>query len=179
MIRLHHDGDDGYRNTQPETPFCLLVDECPIARPALCILFGLRWVIERELDVVERSQFLVFQNRNTMTVGSDGELDRFRSQVRQYSLEAGMHAVLAGAKIHRAHGQAFHDCLHLIQRETIRASRIAVAKGAGEITLVGQAEPERNTGIARHARSGRRRPGYVVHAPSFITESARCAIQCV
>ena len=35
------------------TPFRLLVDECPIAIPALCILFGLRRVIERELDVMK------------------------------------------------------------------------------------------------------------------------------
>ena len=86
-----------------------------------------------------------------MAIGGDGELDRFRSQVGQYCLEVGMHAVLAGAEIHRAYGQAFHDCLHLIQGETIRASWIAVAEGAGEITLVGKAEPERNTGIRCHA----------------------------
>ena len=115
VVRLHHDGDDGYRNTQPETPCCLLVDECPIAMPALCILFGLRGVIERELDVMEGTELIVFQNSNTMTIGSDGELDRFRSQVGKYRLEVGMHAVLTGAEIHRPYGQAFHDCLHLIQ----------------------------------------------------------------
>lgn len=64
-----------------------------------------------------------------------------------------MHAVLTGAEIHRSYGQAFHDCFHLIQGETIRASWIAVAEGAGEIALVGKAEPERNTGIRCHARS--------------------------
>ena len=53
-----------------------------------------------------------------------------------------------GAEIHRSYGQAFHDCLHLIQGETIRASWIAVAEGASEIAFVGQAEPERNTGIS-------------------------------
>src|SRR6266403_4290342 len=138
--------------------------------PALCILFGLRGVIERELDVMEGTELIVFQNSNTMTIGSDGELDRFRSQVGQYCLEVGMHAVLTSAEIHGAHGQTFHDCLHLIEGETIRASRIAVAEGAGEITLVGKAEPERNTGIRRHhARSERRGLGYdAVHAPSFM-----------
>src|SRR5713226_10022821 len=151
---------------QPETPFCLLADECPIAMPTLGILFGLRGVIERELDVMEGTELIVFQNSNAMTVGSDSELDRFRLQVGQYCLEVGMHAVLTGAEIHRPYGQAFHDCLHLIQGETIRASWIAVAEGAGEITLVGKAEPERNTGIRyrRYARSGRRRLGYDVHA---------------
>src|ERR1700730_3208555 len=139
--------------------------------PALCVLFGLRGVIERELDVMECRDLIVFQDSNTMTVGSDGELDRFRLQVGQYCLEVGMHAVLTGAEIHRPYGQAFHDCLHLIQGETIRASWIAVAEGAGEITLVGKAEPERNTGIwCHHARSGRRRLRCdVVHAPSFTT----------
>src|SRR6266704_1734320 len=134
---------------------------------------------------MEGSQFIVFQNSNTMAIGSDGELDRFRLQVGQYCLEVGMHAVLTGAEIHRSYGQAFHDCLHLIQRETIRASWIAVAEAAGEITLVGKAEPERNTSIRcrHHTRSGRRGLGYdVVHAPSFMTgltviRPARCARQ--
>src|SRR5258706_13624512 len=112
---------------QPETPFYLLVDECPITMPALRILFGLRGVIERELDVMEGTQLIVFQNSNTMTIRSDGELDRSRLQIGQYCLKVGMHAVLTGAEIHRAHGQAFHYCLHLIQGETIGASRIAVA----------------------------------------------------
>src|SRR6202158_5315066 len=103
---------------------------------------------------MEGSQFIVFQNSNTMTIGSDGELDRFRSQVGQYCLEVGMHAVLPGAEIHRPYGQAFHDCLHLIQGETIRASRIAVAEGAGKIAFVGEPEPERNTIIKCYARSG-------------------------
>src|SRR4029077_16643099 len=150
---------------QPETPFCLLVDECPIAMPALYILFGLGGVIERELDVMEGTELVVFQNSNTMTIGSDRELDRFRSQVGQYCPEVGMHAVLTGSEIHRPYGQAFHDCLHLIQREPIRASWIAVAEGAGEIALVGKAEPERYTGIRCRVRSRRRRLGYdVVHA---------------
>src|SRR6266446_1943309 len=139
---------------QPATPFCLVVDECPVARPALSILFGLGGVIERELDVMEGADFIVFQNSNTMTIGSDGELNRFRSQVGQYCLEVGMHAVLTSAEIHRAHGQTFHHCLHLIEGETIRASRIAVAEGASEITFVGKAEPERNTSNRCSARSG-------------------------
>src|SRR6266849_2507906 len=83
-----------------------------------------------------------------------------------------MHAVLTSAEIHRPYRQAFHDGLHLIQEETIRASRIAVAKSAGEITLVGKAEPERNTGIRclHHARPGGRRLGYdVIHTPCFST----------
>ena len=58
-----------------------------------------------------------------------------------------MHAVLTGAKIHRTHGQAFHDRLHLIEREPIGAGRIAIAEGAGEIALVSKAKPDRNTGI--------------------------------
>src|ERR1035441_3535257 len=159
------------RNIQLPTPFSLLVDEYPIALPALCILFRLRRVIERELDVMEGSQFVVFQNSNTMTVGSDGQLDWFRLQVGQHRLEVGMHAVLTGAEIHGAQGQAFHDCLHLIQGKTIRASRIAVTEGAGQITLVRESEPERNSGIrCHHARCGRRRPGCdVVHTTSPVT----------
>ncbi len=74
---------------QPETAFCLLVDECPIALPALCILFGLHGVIERELDVMEGTELIVFQNSDTMTIGSDGELDWLRSQVGQDCGEVG------------------------------------------------------------------------------------------
>src|SRR5437879_6230511 len=138
VVRLHHDGDDGYWNTQPSTSCCLLVDEFAIAVSALCILFGLRRVIERELDVMKGAQFIVFQNSNAVTIGGDGELDRFCSQVGKDRLEVGMHAVLAGAEIHRSYGQPFHDCLYLIERKTIRASWIAVAEGAGEIACVGK-----------------------------------------
>src|ERR1700730_7864615 len=144
------------------------MNQIPIPSSALCILFGLRGVIERELDVMEGTELIVFQNSNAMTVGSDSELERLRSKVGQYCLGVGMHAVRTRAEIHRPYGQAFHDCLHLIQGETVRASRIAVAEGAGKITLVGKAEPERNTGISCHARSRRRRLGHdAVHAPSF------------
>src|ERR1700719_3727066 len=96
VVRLHHDRDDGYRYSEPYATFCLPVDQFPIAASALCILFRLRGVIERELDVMEGTQFVVFQNSNTMTIGSDGEFDRFRSQVGQYCPEVGMHAVLTG-----------------------------------------------------------------------------------
>src|SRR6267142_4132623 len=126
--------------------------------PALCILFGLRGVIERELDVMEGTQLIVFQNSNTMTIGSDGELDPCRPQVGQYRLKVRMHAVLTRAEIHRSYGHAFHDCLHLSQRETSLASRIAVSEGAGQRTFVGKSQSECKTGIRRHdARCGRRR----------------------
>ena len=106
-----------------------------------------------------------------MTIRSDGEFDRFRSQIGQYCLEVGMHAVLSGAEIHRPNGQAFHYCLHLIQGETISASWIAVAESAGEITLIGQPEPERDILIrCDHARSRRRRLiRNIVHEASFMT----------
>src|SRR5262250_2193746 len=102
-----------------------------------------------------------------MAIGSDGELDRLCFEISEYSLELGMHTVLTGAEIHRAHGKAVHDGLHLIERETVRASRIAIAKRAGQIALVGEAEPERNTGVrCNHASSGRRRLRCeVVHLP--------------
>jgi hypothetical protein len=38
---------------QPETPFCLPMDQLPIAVSALCILLRLRWVIEGKLDIVK------------------------------------------------------------------------------------------------------------------------------
>src|SRR5262249_37267973 len=114
IIRLHHDRDDGYGNMQLLTPLCLLVDECPIAWSALCILLRLRCVIKRELDGMEGTEFLVLENSNTMTIGSDGELRLCRLQVAQYRLEVGVHAVLPGAEIHRSDGQALHGCFHLI-----------------------------------------------------------------
>src|SRR6267154_2965645 len=135
IVRLHHDRDDSHRYAQPNATRRLLMDQRPVPFSALPILFGLRGVIERELDVVKGSQFIVLQNRNTMTIGSDGELYRFRLQVAEYCLEVWMHAVLTGAKIHRPHGQAFHDHLHLFQGKTISASWIAIAKSAREITF--------------------------------------------
>ena len=76
------------------------MNECPIARTALRILLGFGWIIERELDVMKRAQFIVLENSNAVAVGSDGELDRLRVQVGEYRLEGGMHAVLTGTKIY-------------------------------------------------------------------------------
>jgi hypothetical protein len=56
--------------------------------------------------------------------------DGLRSQVTQYRFELWMHAVLAGAEIHRTDRQSFHDRFHLIQREAIGAGWIPVTKGA-------------------------------------------------
>src|SRR4051794_4179539 len=165
---------------QPATPLRLLLNEFPISSPALCILFCLRGVIERELDVMEGREFFVVQQSHTVTVGSDGEFHRFCLQVGQYRLELGMHAVLTRAKIHRSHGQTFHHCLHLIKRKTIRASRIAVAERARKITFVGEAEPERNTGTGYlHGRSGPRWQESDVDHPRPYDWPVRCAMQCV
>src|SRR5216684_2468996 len=125
VVRLHHDGDNSYGHAQSHTTLCLLVNESPVAGTALCILLGLSWVIDRELDVVEGAQFVVFQNSHAVAVGSDGELDGLCAQVG-------------------------HNCLYLIQRETVRTNRIAVAEGTGKIALVGQPEAERNTTIRWH-----------------------------
>ena len=133
-----------------------MLDEFPVANSALCILLGLCGVIEREFDVVKSAQFVIFQNGHAVPIRSDGEFDGPRAQVGEYCLEVRMHAVLTCAEIHRAYGQAFHNCLHLLQGETVRASWIAVAEGAGEIALVGEAEPERNSGLRRyHVACGR------------------------
>ena len=100
VVRFHHHSDDGHRNAQLYTTLSLLVNECPIARTALRILLGFGWIIERELDVMKRTQFIVLENSNAVAVGSDGELDRLRVQVGEYRLEVGVHAVLTGAKIY-------------------------------------------------------------------------------
>src|SRR5262249_17153693 len=131
-------------NVELHTSFCLLVDERPVARSALCILFCLRCVVERELDVMEGAKFRILKNSNTVTVGSNGELDWFCLQVGKDCLEVRMHAILTGAEINRAHGQAIHDSFDLIERKPVRTSRVAIAKGAGEITFVGKTEPKRN-----------------------------------
>src|SRR5260370_1111443 len=78
------------------------MNQFPVTWAALGILFRLGWVIERKLDVMEGTQVMVFQNGNTVTVGSDGELYRSSSQVSQYSLVVRMHSVLARSQIHRA-----------------------------------------------------------------------------
>ena len=91
---------------------------------------------------MERAQFIVFQDSNTMTIGSDGELDGYRSQIGQYRLELRMHTVLTCAQIHRANGQPLHHGFHLIERKTVGANWIAVAESARQIALVGQSESE-------------------------------------
>src|SRR6516164_6341208 len=76
VIRLHHDRYDGYGHAQSYTSLCLLMDELPITRSALPVLFRLGGIVERELDVVEGAQFIVFENGDAVAVRSDGELDR-------------------------------------------------------------------------------------------------------
>src|ERR1700730_11825983 len=109
------------------------MNQFPVTWAALGILFRLGWVIERKLDVMEGTQLIVFQNGNTVTVGSDGELHRSSSQVSQDSLVVRMHSVLARSQIHGANRKAFHDGLHLIQRKPVGASGIAIAEGALEV----------------------------------------------
>src|SRR6266850_1754715 len=112
------------------------MNQFPVTWAALGILFRLGWVIERKLDVMEGTQVMVFQNGNTMTVGSDGELHRSSSQVSQYSLVVRMHSVLARSQIHGANRKALHHRLDLFERETVGASGIAVAEGAGLTLLI-------------------------------------------
>src|SRR5262249_30710347 len=142
--RLHHDRNKGYGNKRFAASFCLLMDERPVSLSTLPILSFLRWIVERELDVMKGAQVFVFQHRNAMPVGSDRKLDRFRSQICQDCPELGMHSVFAGAEIHRGHGQSLHHCLHLVEREAIRSSWIAVTECTTEITFVGKAEPQSN-----------------------------------
>src|SRR5258708_1006565 len=122
------------------------MNQFPVTGAALGILFQLSRVIERKLNIVEGAQVMVFQNGNTVTVGSDGEFHRPSSQVSQYSLEVRMHSVLARSQVYRAERKALYDGFHLIQGEAIGASWIAVAEGTGEIALVGEPEPKRNGG---------------------------------
>jgi hypothetical protein len=135
-------------------------------------LFGQRGVIKRELDVVERAQFTVVENGNAVAVGSDGELDRFRLQVRQYCLELGMHTVLTGAEIHRAHREPFHDCFHVMQGKTVNAAGIPIAERTREITFVCKPDPERNPSVVMDARA-RSLDCAIVHLASFITGPVR------
>src|SRR5262249_2565383 len=120
------------------------MDKLPISRAALGILFRLGGIVQRKLDVVEGAEFMVFENSDTVTIGSDGELDGLRSQVSQYRLELRMHPVLARAQIYGADGKVFGECLDLVERETVRAVRIAVAEGALKVALIREPKPERD-----------------------------------
>src|SRR5438132_75515 len=95
--------------------------------PALCSLFGLRGVIEREIDVMEGTQLIVFQNSNTMTIGSDGELHPCRLQVDnelcafhdiEFSLD---YATQAEQDAQRGHGN-----WALIQQQAERCVRLDI-----------------------------------------------------
>ena len=77
-------------------------------------------------------------------------------QEAEHLAELGMHPVLAGAEIDRAHRQSRQHVPHLGKAQPVRARWVAVAERAGEIALVGQAEPEgeaplrRNRGLEGH-----------------------------
>src|SRR5262245_9080990 len=113
------------------------MNERPVARPALRILFRLRGVIERELDVVKGLQLAVFEKSYAVAVRCDSKLNGLGAQVREDWPQIRIDALLAVAEVHGTNGQAPHDGPHLIERETVRRSRISVAKGAREIALVG------------------------------------------
>src|SRR5215472_13068789 len=133
------------------------MNQLPVAQAPLGILFRLGWVIERELDVVKGPQFVVFENGNTVTVGSNGELHRPSSQVGQYVLVFRMHSVLARSQVNGANRKAFHHRLDLFERKTVRARGIAIAEGAFEVALVGEPKPERNAGTRFDRWSGRQK----------------------
>src|SRR5215467_4121463 len=157
------------------------MNQFPIAWATLGILSRLGWVIERKLDVVEGPQLMVFQNGNTVTIGSDGELHRSRSQVSQYSLVVGMHPVLARSQIHGANRKAFHHRLDLFERETVGASRIAIAEGALEVALIGEPEPQRNAGVRleEHRISRRKCRFDAAHSSPADPGVAELARQCM
>ena len=54
-----------------------------------------------------------------------------------------MQAILAGSQIDRPHGYAVHDGADLVERQPVDARGVAIAEGAREIALVGQAQAER------------------------------------
>src|SRR5690349_4032820 len=121
------------------------MDERPISQSALHILLHLGWVIERKLDVMESPEFLILQNGDAVTIGSNGEFDKLGPQVRQHSLEIGMHPVLARPQIHRPDGQPFHHSFDFLQCKAIRARRIAVTESTRKIAFIGQPQSKRNT----------------------------------
>src|SRR5258707_11507836 len=130
---------------------------------------------------MEGTQVMVFQDGNTVTVGSDGELHRSSSQVTQYSLVVRMHSVLARSQMHGANRKAFDHRLDLFKRETVGASGIAVAEGALEVALVGEPKPERNAGIRLEGlRNDRRRCRFdVAHSSPSDPGVAQLAKQCM
>src|SRR5260370_7864383 len=79
---------------------------------------------------MEGTQVMVFQNGNTVTVGSDGELHWSSSQVSQYSLVVRMHSVPARSQVHVANRRAFDHRPALFDRETDGGSGTASTQGA-------------------------------------------------
>src|SRR5579862_3184833 len=155
------------------------MNQFPVTWAALAILFRLGWVIERKLDVMEGTQVIVFQNGDTVTVGSDGQLHGPSSQVSQDCLELRMQSVLARSQVHGTNGKAFHYGLDLIERKTVRARRIAVAECALQIALVGKPKSDRNPDIRLELLwSARRRCG-CAHSPPSNPSVAQLAKQCM
>ncbi len=143
IVRLHHHGNEGDGNAEANRARGLLVHERPVAGTALGVLLLPGRIVERELHIGERAQFIVVQDGGAVAVRGDGELDRPRSQVGQDFVELRVHAVFARAEIDRADGQRRDDRAHLFGAEPIDPRWIAVAERAREVALAGQAQTDR------------------------------------
>ena len=89
-----------------------------------------RRVVERELQIVEGSKLLVRQESHAEAVGGHGQLDVPAPQERQHLAKLRMHAVLAGAEVHRVHGEPVEHRSDLFLIETIRARGVPIAERA-------------------------------------------------
>ncbi len=80
-----------------------------------------------------------------MSIRSDGELHWQSAQKGQDFAKLRVHRIFARSEIDGPNRKTRHRGLHLFEAQAVDARRIAVAKRAGEVAFVGQAESDCKT----------------------------------
>src|SRR4051794_39353093 len=142
-VRPHHHRHDCDRYAQAAAALRLRVHQIPVSRAPLRVLFFPRRVVERELQIVESSNFVVAQQRDAEAIRRHGKLHVAAPQQRQHLAKLRMQAVLTGAEIDGVHRERVNDGSNLLDVEAIRARRVPVTERAGEVAFVRETEPQR------------------------------------
>jgi hypothetical protein len=166
VVRSHHDGDERDRHAEPPAARRLLVDEVPVAGTALRVLLLLRRIVERQLHVVKGAELLVREGGDAVPIGGHGELHVAAHEEREQLPEPRVEPVLAGTEVHGADREAIEHGADLLRVEPVRARWVPVAKRAGQVALVGEAEAQREARRGRRTWWGPARSREIVHGPS-------------
>jgi len=141
-VRPHHHRHDCDRYAQAAAALRLRVHQIPVPGAPLRVLFFPRRVVERELQIVEGSDFVVAQQRDAQAIRRHGKLHVAAPQQRQHLAKLRMQAVLTGAEIDGVHRERVNDGSNLLDVEAIRARRVPVTERAREVAFVRETESQ-------------------------------------